>query len=635
MTANSYLRQRMNRLRQWGCDERVRLGAGVGFWMALGFAFSAASLGHCPQIFAMALVSALTGWRNLVTALGAAAGYLFFWGRRGFQGVIWTVLACAAGVLLGNHRAVRRTPWLVPALCALIVSVSGLMFQLFSQIHTETGMYLLRVFLAAPASRLFTLVRQRKGPVTDWLAEGVGVLALAQIAPVPWLGAGYIAAGALALAEAFPAAAVAGLALDLARICRVPMTAVLCGIWLTRLIPGVPEKLQKVMPGGVYLLVMGLCGVRDYRPVVPLLLGGLISGWLPRRGAMVHRRGETGMAQVRLELMAGVLGQTRQLLMEVPEVPIDRSALLVRAGTRACGSCPNRKSCHPPNPLPESLLSGPLPEPLPFSCKKPVRMLRELGGAREQYRAIRADRERQREYRRAVEQQYGFLEHYLRMQSDQLPRRGERLIPRYRPWAGAASSGREYANGDQFQQFYGPGCRFYMLLCDGMGTGIGAAEEGRTAADLLRRMLCAGFPAEYALDSLNSLLVLRGRSGAVTVDLAEIHLDSGRAALYKWGAVPSFLFSGGTAEKIGTAGPPPGIGLQWSRVVAERLSLRKGEVLILISDGVDGEEIRRCRISPGEPPGETAAKLLAQGAAGSQDDATVAVVRLYPEGLST
>ena len=633
MTANSYLRQRWQRLRQWGCDNRVRGGAWVGLRVGIGFVFSAASLDHSPQIFAMALVSSLTGWRCCLTALGAAAGYLYFWRDRGFQGVVWTVFACLAGFTPSKVR--RRMPWLVPALCALIVSVSGLGFQIFGRIRTETGMYLLRVALAAPVSRLYTLVRQRKGPVTDWLAEGTGVLALAQVAPVPWLGLGYIAAGALALAEAFPAAAVAGLALDLARISRVPMTAVLCGIWLTRLVPGIPEKLRKFVPGAVYLLVMSLCGVRDYYPVIPFFLGGLLSGVHPGRGAMVRRRGETGMAQVRLELMAGVLGQTRQLLMEVTEPPIDCSALLIRAGDRACGSCPNRKGCRRPETLPENLLSEPLGEPLPFACKKPARMLRELTAAREQYRSIRADRERQREYRRAVVQQYGFLENYLRTQADRLPRRGERVVPRYRPWAGVASSGKEYANGDRYQQFYGPGCRFYMLLCDGMGTGTGAAEEGKTAADLLRRMLCAGFPAEHTLESLNSLLALRGRAGAVTVDLAEIHLDSGRAVLYKWGAVPSLLVSGKRAKKIGTAGPPPGIGLKWSGETVERLSLCRGEMLILLSDGVDGEEVRRCRISPGEPPGETAAKLLARGAADKTDDATVAVVRLYPEGLST
>ena len=73
--------------------------------------------------------------------------------------------------------------------------------------------------------------------------------------------------------------------------------------------------------------------------------------------------------------------------------------------------------------------------------------------------------------------------------------------------------------------FSGSDCRYFVVLCDGMGTGLGAARDGQQAGKLLRQMLTAGFPAEHALESLNSLLVLRGRAGAVTVDLAELRLD--------------------------------------------------------------------------------------------------------------
>jgi stage II sporulation protein E len=173
------------------------------------------------------------------------------------------------------------------------------------------------------------------------------------------------------------------------------------------------------------------------------------------------------------------------------------------------------------------------------------------------------------------------------------------------------------------------------MICDGMGTGPEAAWEGQTAARLLRQMLIAGFPAEYALKSLNSLLVLRGRAAAVTVDLAEVHLDSGRVTLYKWGAAPSWLLGEGEAEKIGTATPPPGLSVTEGRETVERLSLRQGQTLILVSDGVDPAGI----LDPGRevrclPPGELAAKLLERGAQGREDDATVAAVCLRPGAVS-
>ena len=161
-----------------------------------------------------------------------------------------------------------------------------------------------------------------------------------------------------------------------------------------------------------------------------------------------------------------------------------------------------------------------------------------------------------------------------------------------------------------------------------MGKGIGATDEAETAGKLLKRLLSAGYPAEYALSSLNSLCALRGRAGAVTVDLAELHLDSGKALLYKWGAAPSWLVHRAGSEKIGTAGPPPGLAVADCGERASRLSLRRGELLVMQSDGVGGEDMPHCHWETSEPLGELAARILESGSNENDDDATVAVVRL-------
>ena len=63
------------------------------------------------------------------------------------------------------------------------------------------------------------------------------------------------------------------------------------------------------------------------------------------------------MAQVRLELMAGVMSQTQQLLLEDSPVPVDETALLAKAQERSCNGCPCRKGCRDRlTPLPENLL---------------------------------------------------------------------------------------------------------------------------------------------------------------------------------------------------------------------------------------------------------------------------------------
>jgi serine/threonine protein phosphatase PrpC len=263
-------------------------------------------------------------------------------------------------------------------------------------------------------------------------------------------------------------------------------------------------------------------------------------------------------------------------------------------------------------------------------------LLQELRRSQEQLRSIRADRDRQMEYRAAVVQQYGFLSDYLQGLADSLAQRQEPPKAWFRPEVGMVSASLTRANGDRCLWFAGTECKYYVLLCDGMGTGAEAAREAQNVGNMLRRLLSAGYPAEAALRSVNSLCALQGKAGAVTVDLAELRLDTGRAVLYKWGAAPSYVISRGEPIKIGTAAPPPGLSVTDGRETVERLSLRRGETLVLLSDGAGGEEsLRRNWMDFSSPAGELAAKILQSSQSADADDATVAVVRLHGLASST
>lgn len=636
MTAvEGWLQRARRKLLRLMAEPRVRFAAESIAWTGGGFLLSAASLAHSPIPLTMGLIWGTKGWQRFAAALGSILGYRVFWESAGTQGMVWSALALGLTLVPGSKKW-ADVPMLPPAVTAFLVSFTGLVFQIAFADRTPAAVYLLRIALASGSVALATVVAARREPLADWLAMALGVLALAQVAPVPWLGLGFLAAGILAAGASFPAAALAGLALDLARVTRIPMTAALCLACLLRVIPFHRRWPRYAAPGMACCVMLALCNVWDPAPVVGLFLGGGLAVLLPG-STQTHRRGETGAAQVRLELMSGVLLETRQILLEEQPVPIDREALLLRTRERACGGCPNRKLCRDIT-IPEELLDRSLWESttLGIPCKKPGRMLLELRRTQEQLRSLRADRDRRREYREAVSQLYCFLGEFLREQADLLPRRGYIPKPRFSVEAEARSLGREIANGDRFLKFPGTECRYYVLLCDGMGTGLGAAQEGQSAASILRQMLSAGFPAEHALRTLNSLLVLRGRAGAVTVDLAEIRLDTGRVAIYKWGAAPSYLLRSGSTEKIGTAGPPPGLSVNEARETVDRLSLRRGEALILFSDGVEGPQaLRRDGVSPQVPPGELAELLLEGTGEERLDDATAAVIRLTPAVLST
>lgn len=628
ITISSYLRQGKHTLRRICLDPRLHMWTKRGLQLLSGFAMSAASLGNHLQPFAMALVLGGSGVGAGMTALGAGIGYLAFWGNAGTAGLGWVVPSLLCALMVGH---MELTPLLLPSVGALIVAVGGLLGQFTGGYAPAVPMYLLQVGLGFGATLLFSMVRKRRDVVADWLAWGCAVLALVQIAPVRWLNLGFVAAGMLGAGAPFPAVAAAGLALDLAQVTQVPMTAVLCTAYFLRMIPWNRWWMPRLMPELAFVTVVMLTGSWDFAPLPGLLLGSGLTALLPKSRPVAHRRGEVGIAQVRLELAAGVMAQTQQLLLQVEDGPIDEQMLIRRAAEQACGSCPCRKNCKdrasagaiPAAQLHRSFLD----QNLPFSCRKTGRLVAELRRAQEQLRSLKAARERMGEYRGAVVQQYQFLGSYLQELSDRLSRRGKEPKIHFQVKVEVYSNRPQEDNGDRCAWFAGTEGRYYVLLCDGMGTGLGAVSEGSEAVRMLKAMLSAGFPAEHALRSLNSLCALRGQAGAVTVDLAEISLESGRVAIYKWGAAPSYLITALGAEKIGTAGPPPGLSVTQNRETVDRLSLSRGELLVLTSDGAGGEEVLR-GVSTADLPGQIGRRLVLSTGDVQTDDATAVVIRL-------
>lgn len=619
-------------------DQRVRLTVQVGAHLLAGFALSAASLLNRSLPLAAAAVCGLFGWQAGLVALGGAAGYMVYWGQEGIMGLSWIAFALIAAMALGDRKLTKASPLLLPAVSALILAGSGLGFLLVLGDDTPTAVYLLRIALAFAVTGLTRLVTTRRDPLPQWIAGGFWVLALVQTLPIPWLNPGFMLAGFLAAGRAFPAAALAGLALDLARVTAVPMTAVLTMGWLLSLSPAGATRAKTMASAVCYFIVMAIHGIWDPWLALPLGIGGL-SRCLYQGAAAppaAHRRGETGILQVRLEMAAHVMAQTGQILRAARQPTPDEEALTQRYVQVACESCSCRRSCQDKQAvlaLPAQVLHGSLQtkEDLPVQCRRGERVVQELRRGQEQLRLLSAHYARQEEWAAALVQQYGFLESYLQGLSDSLARRQRPLRQKFQPTVAVYANRKEWENADRCCWFAGVESTYYVVLCDGMGTGEAAVAEGMAAMDMIKQLLSAGFPAEYALRSLNSLFALRDQAGAATVDIAQLDLATGKAILYKWGSAPSWVLSSMGGRKIGTATPPPGLSVQAGRETVERLSLRRGETLVLVSDGVGaGDAIASLAVSSAMPPGEVAAEILELSSLENGDDATVAVIRLAP-----
>ena len=185
VTIGVYLRRGQRFLRRWAADPRVHtLLQGGGFLLA-GFCASAASLGNQFQPLALGLLCSQSGWPAVLTAMGALGGYFVFWGNTGAQGAVWIAAGLLAALMLSGRKLQRETPLLMPAVAGFLVACTGLAFQYLGLDSPPVQVYLLRIGVAALCAYLFCSAAERRDPIVDWLVSGLGVLALAQLMPIP------------------------------------------------------------------------------------------------------------------------------------------------------------------------------------------------------------------------------------------------------------------------------------------------------------------------------------------------------------------------------------------------------------------------------------------------------------------
>lgn len=107
--------------------------------------------------------------------------------------------------------------------------------------------------------------------------------------------------------------------------------------------------------------------------------------------------------------------------------------------------------------------------------------------------------------------------------------------------AGCSRRG-ETVSGDTALWFRREDGVFFLLLCDGMGSGAGAREESGRTARLVESFLRAGMEPKEAMETVSAALALRGDGGSsTTIDLLSIDLFTGRCRVFKQGAAPTYV----------------------------------------------------------------------------------------------
>lgn len=628
--------------------------------LMLGFLLSGSGFGGFAMPFAVCLVAVSEGpLRALSALLGSAVGYLYFWGFSGGLEYLAVGTLVFAAVCIVGRTELSRAMWFMPSIVAAMCLIVGLLFLIQARFSPlRLTLYVIKTALAAAGTIIFAraISHRTGGAVLFFLAclvSGCGALVVAGGVTLGQILAVAVCAAAVGAPAGVLICAVCGLALDLTAPVAGSVCAALCFAGLTAGLVKLPLKAGRML---VFLLGMVAAvlatGGKMPELVPAAALGGCASLLIPQRLFLEHGAG-TGpeAAKRRLEQAAGALAVLQSSLEQEAETAVgssEVSAIFDRATDKLCGGCvlwsqcwqqrsedTYRALCAVARPMLERgvVTQDDFPQGFTERCCHLEGLIATVNRELDASASRRQYRNRLRESRTVLSGQYAFLQRFLRdtastLQSDDLP------PVAYAPDLGVKAAGKSghAISGDRGACLRTPEGMYYILLCDGMGSGPDAARESTNAVKTLAGLIRAGMQPRDALETLNGVYLLRGDGGFSTVDLLAVDLVTAEATLYKWGAAPSYLKTAEGTKKVGTASPPPGFGVGESHKAAEyKLSLREGETLVLLSDGAGGEDTgRRIADWKEETPKELTAAIIAAAEADGEDDMTAVALRLRP-----
>jgi len=628
---------------------------------AAAFLLSGAALDGLYSPWALAAVSAAgVSWPGLSALLGAGLGaFLFLDFQAGLRHTAAAILIFCANTAFCTTRLYRRPVFrpVAAVLMTLLVQSAYLIQRQPRQwalcAAACTVLYAAAALLpslsdanAPAASRgqaLFLLGLGLSLTAYGWSFSGFrvgGMLAAALL---------MAAAKCLSPASAAAAGAVAGLTMDLFTGDAVLLTAVCCGGMGAA--SAVRERGRLAVPLVYTAAAMAVYTLLDGPNPLPLLFQSVTGAGLylllPQRLPLrLAQQAPVPPSQQAATPAAAFRAVYDSFFTEVtPPRPENPAVLFDRAAEQVCAGCLLQRDCWQAHyndtynafndACPRLLRRGSACAedfPLHFAsrCLHFPQLLEALNDQLHQFLLRRAHRLQLEEAYQMARQQYVQMSEVLSpgVPVSAPPRFTCRTAIALRPKEG------ETLCGDQAASFEAGGAAC-LLLSDGMGSGEAAHREAAMTVRLLKQFLQAGVEPLPALKTLNTALLLRCREGAgfTTIDLLRLDRSTGEAALYKYGAAPSYLKKLGRVTRYGGAALPAGLEGVDRQPDVIRFVLPPDGWLVMVSDGVvggDGDEWLQDLLAGwgGGTPDALARRILTVSAdhGGRSDDCAVLVL---------
>lgn len=134
--------------------------------------------------------------------------------------------------------------------------------------------------------------------------------------------------------------------------------------------------------------------------------------------------------------------------------------------------------------------------------------------------------------------------------------------------------------------YFEKGNKFFVILCDGMGSGEDAMHQSRLTARLFEKFLKAGFNKETSLRMINSALALKAdQESFSTVDVLEIDTKTGECEFLKIGSAQTFIKKKKEIGVISSKSLPVGI-LENIETEPFRGRVENGDIILMVTDGI-------------------------------------------------
>ncbi len=610
---------------------------------AISYVLTGASLlGQALPLAACYVAALRISPSGAAAAFGAIIGYFTRCSPPEAVENVALVLLVILTQLLFQGTGTLQARWFLPIIAAVMCGILGTV-RLLGSAQVRLSLWCSKCLLTALCADAFARAVHEREHNTVFLAAAVvsGLCGLGRSLDFGLLLAVALCSGGT---ELLPAV-VFGLSLDMSgayppcATLALALPALVC-----HLLKGGTQPLRSISYVGFPLAALAFFNALSYGRAVSVLLGALGGLVLHRLPVLPQRIAETpeDNADQRLEEAAQVLELLCGELPEQAEPSDEAEQVFDAAAERVCRRCPRfqrcwnthaAQTCRAISPASERILRRGLAYAEDFSAQFREECIhlnafvdavnREVEGMlfRRRYRLELS------ESRRVIGQEYDCMAQYLRAARQESNRA---RAARFFPSVNLCCAGKAHKEGcgDKGVCFAAPNATYYVLLCDGMGTGEGAARLSSHTVHLLKRLLQRGLAPMAALKLLNGSMLLRGSSAFSTVDLLQLDLHTGQAHLYKWGAAPSYWRDNDRMEVLGTGTLPPGVGVEFAPE-QYKLSLRNGELLVMLSDGAYSHDAQSAvETYRNVSARELAALLIAQTEA--DDDMTAIVVTLLP-----